>query len=165
MQFVFATLIRFCTHLRFFRFGEIVFDLFSVSYRLQGLSRHFLKSLGLIKPSRVRAAAFARLQARLFRLADVELVSVQGSAVWAPDRSASDCEVRVVTSRPSSVLEHEVRRIFFQINSRYDVNMIPIVADRKPAGSSLDSRHTAASSGQTRKKAGASKTTVKYHRQ
>jgi hypothetical protein len=98
---------------------------------LQGRSRHFLKSLGLINTARSKAAAFASLQARLFRINEVAVVAVQGFAVWGPNRPTSDFEVEVVTSRPSSVLEQEVKRIFLEINLSYDVNMIPIVADRK----------------------------------
>jgi hypothetical protein len=93
----------------------------------------------LIKSTRVKAAAFTRLQAKLFRLPEVEVVAVQGFAVWGPERSASICEVQVVTARPSSVLEQEVKRIFSEINLSYDVNMIPLVADRKSTGSALDS--------------------------
>jgi hypothetical protein len=106
---------------------------------LQGRSRHYLKRLGLINSTRIKATAFSRLQARLFRLAEVEVVAVQGIAVWGPERSASICEVQVVTSRPSGVLEQEIKRIFLEINLSYDVNMIPLVADRKSTGSTLDS--------------------------
>ena len=116
-----------------------MFDLLSTLRMLQGRSRHYLKSLGLIKSTRVKAAAFTRLQAKLFRLAEVEVVAVQGFAVWGPERSASICEVQVVTARPSGVLEQEVKRIFSEINLSYDVNMIPLVADRKSTGSALDS--------------------------
>jgi hypothetical protein len=115
------------------------FTFFSV---LQGRSRHFLKSLGLINTARVKAAAFARLQARLFRLNEVEVVTVQGFAVWGPNRSTSDCEVEVVTSRPSSVLEQEVKRIFLEINLSYDVNMVPLVADRKTISPGTDLSRT-----------------------
>ena len=116
-----------------------MFDLLSAIYSLLGLLRRLLKSLGLVSSSQAKAAAFSRLQARLFRLAEVEVVAVQGFAVWGPERSASICEVQVVTARPSGVLEQEVKKIFSEINLSYDVNMIPLVADRKSTGSALDS--------------------------
>jgi hypothetical protein len=133
-------------------------------YSLKGLLRHFLKSLGLINPSQVRAAAFARLQARLFRLADVQVVAVQGFAIWGPDRSASDCEVQVVTSRPSSVLEKDVKRIFLEINLSYDVNMIPFVADQKSTASRLESRRSTPSPTQVRNKTASNTTNIRNQR-
>lgn len=140
-------------------------DLLSILRMLQGRSRRSLKSLGVINPAQLKAKAFARLLARLLRLSDVEVVAVQGFAVWGSRSSASDCEVKVVTSKPPmGELEQEIRGIFSKINLSYDVNMIPLVADRKPTGSNLDSRQRTHSPTQVRKDTAMSTTTARNQR-
>jgi hypothetical protein len=92
----------------------------------------------------------------------VEVVAVQGFAVWGSEGSASDCEVKVVTSKPPvGALEQEIKGIFLKINLSYDVNMIPLLADRKSTDSSLDSRQTTHSPTQVRKKTAANTTTTR----
>ena len=127
---------------------------------LQVRSRRLLKSLGLINPTQLKAKAFARLLARLLRLSDVEVVAVQGFAVWGAGRSTSECEVKVITTKPPmGVLEQEIKGLFSKINLSYDVNMIPLVADRETTSSSSDSPRITHSATEVRRKTAASTAT------
>jgi hypothetical protein len=104
---------------------------------LQGELMNLLKELGLVDPVRVKARAFHNLQARLFRLTGVQVVSVRGFAksTRAVPIEYSD-EVSVIfTESPDVELQSEIEKIFFEINLRHRTTMAPILICRKELSS------------------------------
>ena len=96
-----------------------------------------LLMFGILNPVRVKSRAFHRLQARLFRLNGVQVISVRGfakSTRTIPIEYGDDVSV-IFTEYPDAEQRHDVERIFFEINRRYSTSMAPVVICRTTRGS------------------------------